>query len=137
MSSQKVTATFSRDCKLHLSFVIVTSMSFLSWNQPCPPSLTARWKVKLGTKSDIVRCLEDVTEKQHDVTPSVEIVVLDGSAMLCVLKPTAAGTFRDYAQYVFVPCVEDQLGKGHRIDVVWDNHRPDSLKAQTWDTRGK
>ena len=28
-------------------------------NQPCPPSLSARGKLKLGTKSDIVRCLED------------------------------------------------------------------------------
>ena len=32
-------------------------------NQPCPPSLSARGKLKLGTKSDIVRCLEDAPEK--------------------------------------------------------------------------
>ena len=33
-------------------------------NQPCPPSVSARGKLKLGTKSDIVRCLEDASEKQ-------------------------------------------------------------------------
>ncbi len=42
-----------------------------------------------------------------------------------------------HAQDVFLPYVEHQLGKAHIIDVVWDNYRPDSLKAQTRNTRGK
>ena len=46
-------------------------------NQPCPPSLSGRGKHKLGTKSDIVRCLEGAIEEQDDITPSVEVVVLD------------------------------------------------------------
>ena len=37
---------------------------FSNENQPCPPSVSARGKLKLGTKSDIVRCLEDASEKQ-------------------------------------------------------------------------
>ena len=49
------------------------------------------------TKSDIVRCLEDASEKQDDINPSVDVVMLDGQAMLCVLKPAAAGTLREYA----------------------------------------
>ena len=66
-------------------------------HQPCPPSLSARGKLKLGTKSDIVRCLEDAPEKQDDIIPSVDVVMLDGPVMLCVLKPTASGTLREYA----------------------------------------
>ena len=66
-------------------------------NQPCPPSLSARGKLKLGTNSEIVRCLEDAPEKQDDITPSVDVVMLDGPAMLCVLKPAASGTLREYA----------------------------------------
>ena len=47
-------------------------------NQPCPPSLSDRGKFKLGTKSDILRCLEDdAIEEQDDITPSVEVVVFD------------------------------------------------------------
>ena len=42
-----------------------------------------------------------------------------------------------HAKDVFLPYVEHQLGKVHIIDVVWDNYRPDSLKAQTRNTRGK
>ena len=37
-------------------------------NQPCPLSLSARGKLKLGTKLDIVRCLQDAPEKQDDIT---------------------------------------------------------------------
>ena len=95
--------------------------------------MSDRSKLKLGTRSDIVRCQEDVTEEQDDITPSVEVVVLDGPAIVYVPMPAAAITFREYAQDVFLPCVECQLGKVHRID----NYRPDYLKAQTRDTRGK
>ena len=41
-------------------------------NQPCPPSLSVRGNLKLGTKSDIVRCLEDAPEEQDDT--SVDVV---------------------------------------------------------------
>ena len=51
-------------------------------NQPRPPPQSARGKLKLGTKSDIVRCLEDATEDQDDITPSIDVVVLDGPVML-------------------------------------------------------
>ena len=36
-------------------------------NQPCPPSLSDRGKLKLGTKSTIVRCLEGAICLYHDV----------------------------------------------------------------------
>ena len=54
-----------------------------------------------------------------------------------MLKPAAARTFREYAQDVFLPYVEHQLDTAQRLDVVWDDYRPDSLKAQTRDMRGK
>ena len=46
---------------------------------------------------------------------------------------------REYACPGCVPIryVEHQLGTVHSIDVVWDNYRPYSLKAQTRNTRGK
>ena len=87
-SLKSQTATFSRDCMLHLSFVMGTSMNFFSHeNQPCPPSLSVRGKLNQGTKADIVRCLEDAPEEQGDT--SVDVVVLDGLAILYVLKHAA------------------------------------------------
>ena len=66
-------------------------------NEPCPPPLSTRGNLKLGTKSDIVRCLEDASEKQDDIIPRDDVVMLDEPAMLCVLKPAASGTLREYA----------------------------------------
>ena len=57
--------------------------------------------------------------------------MLDGPAILYVLKPAAAINFRDYAQNAFLPYVGRELGKAHRINVECDNYRPDSLGAQT------
>ena len=79
--------------------LIGTSMNCFSHeNQPCPPSLSVRGKLKLGTKSDIVRCLEDAPEVQDDT--SVDGVVLDGLAILYVLKPAAARTFANHMSMI-------------------------------------
>ena len=37
----------------------------------------------------------------------------------------------------FLEYVEHQMDKTQRVDVVWDEYRSDSLKAQTRDMRGK
>ena len=92
------------DCNLFSRLYVASQLRdvnlndyFSSDNQPCPPSLSARGKLTLGIKSDIVRFLEDASEKQDDITPSVDVVMLDGPAMLCMLQPAAAATLREYA----------------------------------------
>ena len=84
--------------------------------------MSDRGKLKLDTKSDIVRCLEDATEEQDDIIPSVEVVMLDGPDIMNELKHADARTFREYAQDVFLPYVEHQLSKSHIIYVVRDNY---------------
>ena len=57
-----------------------------------------RDELKLGTKLDIVRCLEDVIEEQTDITPIVELSVLYGPANHRVrAEACRARTFREYA----------------------------------------
>ena len=80
---EKSDCNLFRDCMLHLSFS--------HKKQPCPPSLSVRGNLKLGTKSDIVRCLENAPEEQGDTM--VDAVVSDGLAILYVLKPAATETF--------------------------------------------
>ena len=46
-------------------------------------------------------------------------------------------TFRDYALNVFLPYVKLQLDKAQRVDIVWDEYRPGTLKQQARDKRGK
>jgi hypothetical protein len=54
-----------------------------------------------------------------------------------MLKPGSAKTFQDYANDVFLPYVKLQLDKAQRVDIVWDDYRPGTLKEQTREKSGK
>ncbi|MGH0183807.1 UNVERIFIED_CONTAM: hypothetical protein FKN15_012895 [Acipenser sinensis] len=56
---------------------------------------------------------------------------LRGAAIINMLKPGASKTFQDYAQKVFLPYVKQQLQHVSRVDIIWDEYVPDSLKAMT------
>ena len=106
----RLVLSLKSDCNLFSRLYVASQFRDVNLNdyfsnekQPCPPSLSARVKLKLGTKSGIVRCLEDASEQQDDITPSVDVVMLDGPAMLCVLKHAAAGTLHEYACQGCVP----------------------------------
>ena len=104
-------------------------------------------KLRLGTKSDIINCLEklvpttddDLFDVQAPSTdkPTVDVVILDGAAIVNMLKPGTARTFSDYASEVFLPHVMKQLQNVQRLDAVWDEYVHGSLKAYTRSTRGK
>ena len=63
--------------------------------------------------------------------------MLDGSAIAHMLKTSSAKTFSEYAQDVFMPYIEMQLAEAQRVDIVWDTYKPDYLKQQTQNRRGK
>ena len=54
-----------------------------------------------------------------------------------MLRPGVAKTFSDYAKQVFSPYIKSQLHHVNRVDVVWDEYFPESLKAETRRKRGK
>ena len=105
---------------------------FAHENQACPPSLSNMGKLQLGTKSDIVSCLEKLVPIPTDdflldvqpcllmnatSMPTVDAVILDGAAIVNMLKPGTAKTFSDYASQVYITA---QLHSAQRVDVVWD-----------------
>ena len=98
--------------------------------------MSDRGKLRLGKKSDIIHCLEDEVDSE-DMNPLSEVVVLDGAAIVNMLKPGSARTFQDYAKDVFLPYVKSQVDKAQRVDIVWDDYREGTLKAQTREKRGK
>ena len=65
-------------------------------------------KLRLGTKSDIVSCLEELITTPKDATmpdiqpdlslgvPTVDVVILDGAVIVNMLKPVTARTFSEY-----------------------------------------
>ena len=63
-------------------------------------------------------------------------MVLDAAAIVSILKPGSAKTFQDYARDVFLPYVKSQVDEVQRVDIVWDDYRPGTLKEQTREKRG-
>ncbi len=128
-------SSLKNDCSLFFRMYIASQMRdgdlddfFEHEKQACPPSLSQLGKLRTGTKSDLVGCLEDLVPAQEDA-PNTGVQVLDGVAIVNILLPGAAKTFSDYAKYVFSPYITSQLQHVNRVDVVWDEYFPESLKA--------
>ena len=54
-----------------------------------------------------------------------------------MLTPGAATTFPDYVKQVFLPYILSQMHHVSRLDVVWDEYLPESMKAETHSKSGK
>ena len=108
-------------------------------NHAWPPSLASNGIMHETSKSDLMECLEAVVPKSESV-PDVDEKIVDGAPLVHLLDPNksqvSVKTFHDYAQLVFLPCIERMLQDVVRIDVVWDTYVEDSLKAQTRMNRG-
>ena len=110
---------------------------FAHENQTEPPSLSSQGKLRMGTKSDLLPCLEALgTNVPHDFSPEVSVKLLDGAAIVNMIKPTATQTFKDYAEKTFVPFIKSQLQDIQRLDIIWDQYLENSLKMQAREGRG-
>ena len=78
----------------------------------------------LGAKSDLLVCLEGLSEAQS-VAPNVTNAIIDGAAVVQMLKPGATKTFQEYANQVFIPYICGQLQYVSCLDLVWDSYRGD------------
>ncbi|KAG7178154.1 hypothetical protein Hamer_G003935 [Homarus americanus] len=109
-------------------------------------------KLRLGTKSDLVYSLEElispptrnstpasILEPSVDKidSPTADVVILDGAAIVNLMKLGISCTFSEYSTQVFLPYINSQLQYGNRVDLVWDEYIPGSLKTYTRSNRGK
>ena len=107
-------------------------------NNPFPPAISQMGGLRTGTKSDLIRCLESVNPVQDEYSqPMVQVSILDGAAIINMLRPGAVRTFLDYANDVFKPYIISQLQHVARLDIIWDLYVADSLKSDTRSKRGK
>jgi len=138
-------SSLKNDCSLFSRLYIASQIRhgdldefFKHENQACPPSLSQMGMLRTGTKSDLMPCLENLAPVKEDLfSPSVEVNILDGAAIVNMLRPGAAKTFKAYATDVFVPYVTSVLQHVERLDIIWDQYLSDSLKAGTRSKRGK
>lgn len=104
-------------------------------NQQYPPSLSDFGKLRFGKKSDLLSCLE--SQQQPSPPSTFDTKVFDGAVIVHALPVLPATTFAEYADKVFLPYINSQLQTCDRIDVVWDDYRPASLKEAVREKRGK
>ena len=106
---------------------------FAHENQACSPSLSNMDTLRLGTKSDLVSCLEKLVPTSTDdndaqlelnatETPNVDAVIVDGAVIVNMLKPGTSHTFVDYASEIFLPYITTQPQNVQRVDLVWDEY---------------
>ena len=116
---------------------------FAHENHPWPPVLASNGIMHSTNKSDFMDCLETVSPAL-DSEPTIDVIVIDGAALLHTLDPKKSNTidleqvktFIDYADHVFIPYIEKRLRGVCRVDLVWDVYRENSLKSQTRKNRG-
>ena len=91
---------------------------FTHENQSYPPSLSQYGTLRSGNKSDLLFCLERLCPAKAE-KPSVDVLLLDGAAIVNMLKPTGAcKTFAEYSQFVFIPYVTREIESVKRVDVT-------------------
>ena len=140
--SQLHLASLQDDCDL-LARLYVSCQSrsinledfFIHENHSYPPSLSDHGNLRLGNKSDLLKCLESNIDPVSD-SPPADAVILDGPAVVHILMPKDSKTFEDYATRIFLPYISKQFQNACRVDLVWDIYLADSLKAFTRKTRG-
>ena len=98
-------------------------------NHAYPPSLSQLGKLQFGTKADLTDCLEKLCTSKGEA-PVIDVIILDGAAIINMLKPVGAKTFQDYAMLVFLPYIKAQLARVTRVDIIWDVYIPDSLRQE-------
>ena len=84
-------------------------------NQSCPPSLSHLGKLCLpGNKAELTTCLESHCQPRSELPEGIEVVVIDGVALVNMLKPSAVKTFSEYASLLFLPYLQSQLQHADR-----------------------
>lgn len=104
--------------------------------EPYPPSLSEGGNIRLPTaKSDLLKCLPKPLDERNPPT-NIDCTIFDGTVVVHSLPITGAVTFDDYAEKIFIPHLLKHLQHSNRVDVVWDEYMPSSLKESTREKRG-
>ena len=86
-------------------------------NHAYPPSWSQLGKLWCGTKADLTDCLEKLCTSKGEA-PVIDVIILDGAAIINMLKPVGAKTFQGYAMLVFLPYIKAQLARVTRVDII-------------------
>lgn len=89
----------------------------------------------MGVKSDLLPCVEQVHGAYSD-SPKVTCTIVDGAAIIQMLKPSSVKTFIEYANVIFILYLTRKCKSLSRIDLVWDRYLSDSESCYQRAKRG-
>ena len=64
--------------------------------------------MRSGNKADMIPCLESVAPPSTE-KPAVNAIILDGAAIINMLKPKNAKIVEEYANNIYLPFIKRQL----------------------------
>ena len=131
-----------KDCVLFPNLLIICQTRQLDLNeffkfenQPFPPSISCGGELYSTKKADLIALIEDKVEVSS-IKPQSDFLVVDGSALVFSLYPTEI-TFGTFAQNTFLKKIEGFSNSHQRVDIVFDQYNPESLKCFTRQQRGE
>jgi len=83
-----------------------------------------------------LKCLDELIEPTHE-PPDVDVKVIDGAAFVNINAPKTSKTLGEYCHEELIKKIDFMKREVQRIDFVFDTYKPDSIKSQTRDNRGK
>ena len=103
-------------------------------NKKEPPSLYVQGKLRSGTKSVVLQCL---TIPKLTPPDDVTVKVLDGPAVVHMVRPTYGTNYQQYVVRQFMPFITNSVTNStSRPDIIGDIYPDHNLKAQAQAKRG-
>ena len=101
-----------------------------------PPSISKNGDLIPGSKSDLLHCLEKFNKEAATDNMTMDCIILDGAAIVKMIKPTGVTTFQECATQNFTSYIKKQLQRSERLDIVWDVYVENSLMSSARHKRG-
>ena len=90
-------------------------------NQGCPPLLSDQGNLHLPKrKSELTECLQVLSVPQSQMPKNLNVVIINGAAVITMVKPGTERSFSEYAANSFIPYIRVQLSHVTRLDILWD-----------------
>ena len=71
---------------------------FAHENHAYPVSLSEYGKLRKTDKSDFLKCLKEIEEPSYDASSDMEMIVIDGAALVHINSPKKSKTFGEYCE---------------------------------------
>ena len=105
-------------------------------NERDPPSLSVRGFLRPADKSVILDCLQAPKGTDARAKEST-VIILDMAAIMHMIPPTRAATFREYVYVHVIPFIKSVCGPvTTRVDAIYDRYPKENLKGLTHIRRG-